>query len=83
MKKNPFTSPRYIILSILDGILIALAVIGYVKLEVIELFGEGFKDFVFENWLALGIAGVIILSLNAYVSIKEHMENIKNQDSQP
>ena len=82
MNKNPFTSPRYIILSILDGILIALAVMGYVKLEVIELFGEGFKNFVFEHWLALGIAGVVILSLNAFVSIKEHQENVRNNPLQ-
>ena len=82
MNKNPFTSPRYIILSILDGILIALAVMGYVKLEVIEFFGEGFKNFVFEHWLALGIAGVVILSLNAFVSIKEHQENVRNNPPQ-
>ena len=83
MNKSPFTSPRYIILSILDGVLIALAVIGYVKLEVIELFGVGFKNFVFDNWLALGIAGVVILLLNAITAIQEQVRiNRNNQPEQ-
>lgn len=79
MKRNPFTSPRYIILSVVDTILIALAVLGYVKLDVVDLLGEDFKNFVFENWLALGIAGVVIMMLNAFVSVQEHLANSKSR----
>ncbi len=53
MKKNPFASPRYIILSVIDTLLIVLAVMGYVELDVLDVLGESFKNFVFENWLAL------------------------------
>ena len=81
MQKNPFTSPRYIVLSVLDGILIALAVMGYVKLEVLEFFGEGFKSFVFDNWLALGIAGIVIMSVNAFSAIQEHQRNARDNQS--
>jgi len=82
MKTNPFTSPRYIILSLIDTILIVLAVIGYLKLDVLEVLGAGFEQFVFENWLALGIAGVIIMMLNTFVSVKEHLagSRVKQDD---
>ena len=77
--KNPFTSPRYIMLSVLDAALIILAVMGYVKLDALAILGEGFKTFIFENWLALGIAGVVIMMLNAFVSIQEHLANVRRE----
>ena len=82
MKTNPFTSPRYIILSLIDTILIILAVMGYLKLDVLDVLGTGFGHFVFENWLALGIVGVIIMMLNTFVSVKEHLADsrVKQDD---
>jgi len=78
MNKNAFLSPRYLILSVLETALFVLAIFGYVKIDFSALWDEGFHNFLLENWLALGIAGVIIMLLNTFVTIKEHMENSQN-----
>jgi len=78
MNKNAFLSPRYLILSVLETALFVLAIFGYVNMDFSAFWGEGFQNFLLDNWLALGIAGVIIMLLNTFVTIKEHMENSKN-----
>lgn len=52
-----------------------------VKLDVLDIFGKGLKNFVFENWLALGIAGVVLMMLNAFVSIQEHLANSRRKQN--
>jgi hypothetical protein len=81
MNKNAFLSPRYLTLSFLETVLIVLAIFGYVKMDFSGFYGKGFHQFLLENWLALGIAAGIIMLLNTFVTMKEHMENSRNQQS--
>jgi hypothetical protein len=79
MARNAFLSPRFFILTTIETVLIVLAILGYVKMDVSGLYGEGFNGFVLENWIGLGIAGVVIMLLNVFVTMKEHMENSRNE----
>ena len=78
MSRNAFLSPRYLILSTIETVLLVLAIFGYVKMDFSAFYGAGVHNFILENWLALGIAAVIIMLLNTYVTMKEHMENSRN-----
>ncbi|NNJ91068.1 MAG: hypothetical protein HKP55_05285 [Gammaproteobacteria bacterium] len=81
MKRNAFLSPRYLILSVVETSLIVLAIFGYVKMDFSGFYGEGFHNFLLGNWLALAIAAGIIMLLNTFVTMKEHMENSTNKPS--
>lgn len=81
MSRNAFLSPRYLILSTIETVLIVFAIFGYVKMDFSGFYGEGLHNFILENWLALGIAGVFLMLLNTFATMKEHMENSRHRQS--
>ena len=81
MSRNALVSPRFLILTTIETVLLVLAIFGYVKMDFSSFYGEGFNNFVLDNWIALGIAAVIIMLLNVFVTMKEHMQNIKNNQT--